>query len=140
MQRLILVVTLMETVLQISQAALFDQSTLIADTTYGKLEGIDLGESYGFIGVPFAKPPVEPLRFSSPKPLEGWNGTYKADVFGTGCMQYCSEPWSSCPTLVSDQKRRFKLVRIASYNIQGRWSWTVRRGLGNTLLYHQIPV
>ncbi|KAJ8046869.1 cAMP-regulated D2 protein [Holothuria leucospilota] len=102
MKLLTLVVTLIGTVLQISKAALFDQSTLTADTTYGKLEGIDLGESYGFIGVPFAKPPVGPLRFSSPKPLEGWNGTYKADVFGIGCMQYCSEPWSSCPTLVQE--------------------------------------
>ena len=31
-----------------------------------------------FIGIPFGKPPVGPLRFKKPEPVEPWTGTIQA--------------------------------------------------------------
>ena len=39
-------------------------------------------EVYGFLGVPYAKPPVGSLRFSPPQPLELWEGEKQATQFG----------------------------------------------------------
>jgi para-nitrobenzyl esterase len=38
-------------------------------------------------GIPFAAPPVGPLRWRSPQPVPHWEGLRKADHFGPMCMQ-----------------------------------------------------
>jgi para-nitrobenzyl esterase len=35
-----------------------------------------------FRGIPFAAPPLGPLRFQAPRPASGWDGVREADVFG----------------------------------------------------------
>jgi para-nitrobenzyl esterase len=40
-----------------------------------------------FKGLPFAAPPVGPLRWRSPQPVAHWDGVRKADEFGPMCMQ-----------------------------------------------------
>jgi para-nitrobenzyl esterase len=40
-----------------------------------------------FRGVPFAAPPVGPLRWKAPQPVAPWAATRKADTWGTRCMQ-----------------------------------------------------
>ena len=40
-----------------------------------------------FLGVPYAAPPVGDLRWKPPQPPPRWEGTRKADKFGTSCMQ-----------------------------------------------------
>ncbi len=40
-----------------------------------------------FLGVPFAVPPVGPLRWKAPEPAAKWTGVRKADQFGNRCMQ-----------------------------------------------------
>jgi len=40
-----------------------------------------------FKGVPFAAPPVGPLRWRAPQPAPVWTGARKADQWGTRCMQ-----------------------------------------------------
>jgi para-nitrobenzyl esterase len=35
-----------------------------------------------FRGIPFAAPPVGPLRFQAPRPAQAWDGVREADVFG----------------------------------------------------------
>jgi para-nitrobenzyl esterase len=40
-----------------------------------------------FKGIPFAAPPVGPLRWRAPQPVARWDGVRKADQFGPRCMQ-----------------------------------------------------
>src|ERR1700722_9568744 len=40
-----------------------------------------------FKGVPYAAPPVGPLRWSLPRPFPKWSGERVADDFGPSCLQ-----------------------------------------------------
>ena len=40
-----------------------------------------------FKGIPFAAPPVGPLRWKAPQPAAKWDGVRKAEAFGPRCMQ-----------------------------------------------------
>ncbi|XP_026319327.1 juvenile hormone esterase-like [Hyposmocoma kahamanoa] len=59
----------------------------------GLLEGeqLDLvtgdGKYYSFKGVPYAEPPVGPLRFKAPQPPKPWSGIRKATEHGPVCPQ-----------------------------------------------------
>jgi para-nitrobenzyl esterase len=58
-------------------------------TASGLLEGgvTDEGRVRVFKGVPYAAPPVGPLRWKAPRPAAAWAGVRKADAFGAQCMQ-----------------------------------------------------
>jgi para-nitrobenzyl esterase len=43
-------------------------------------------------GIPFAAPPVGPLRWRAPQPQAGWSGVRRADRFGPSCMQDTQQP------------------------------------------------
>ena len=40
-----------------------------------------------FKGIPYAEPPVGPMRWMPPKPLQPWRGLRKATAFGPACVQ-----------------------------------------------------
>src|SRR5215831_5321523 len=40
-----------------------------------------------FKGIPYAAPPVGPLRWHPPQDVQKWEGVRKADQFGSRCMQ-----------------------------------------------------
>lgn len=58
-------------------------------TTLGALEGTvtDEGRVRVFKGIPYAAPPVGPLRWKAPAPAAPWTGVRKADTFGAHCPQ-----------------------------------------------------
>jgi para-nitrobenzyl esterase len=59
--------------------------------------GPSSGGVTAFLGVPFAAPPVGPFRWRPPQPLTYRNADWKADQFGTSCMQNQSGsrlPWT----------------------------------------------
>ena len=55
----------------------------------GELEGIVSADGKGrtFKGIPFAAPPVGPLRWKAPQPAPFWTGARKAVEYGPRCMQ-----------------------------------------------------
>ncbi|XP_069595608.1 fatty acyl-CoA hydrolase precursor, medium chain-like [Ranitomeya imitator] len=63
------------------------------ETQYGKLQGKTLSAKgtdrtvHAFYGVPFAKPPVGPLRFASPEPPESWSSVREASDYAPICLQ-----------------------------------------------------
>jgi para-nitrobenzyl esterase len=59
-------------------------------TLQGKAEGklINDGKVRAFLGLPYAAPPVGPLRWKAPQPPAAWNGVRDATKFGSRCQQW----------------------------------------------------
>ncbi|MBI0474943.1 carboxylesterase family protein [Sphingomonas sp. MA1305] len=53
----------------------------------GTVRGVADGALAVFKGIPYAKPPVGPLRWRAPQPLPRWSGTRDATQLGAACMQ-----------------------------------------------------
>ena len=63
-------------------------TALIVDTTAGKLRGLEIDDGIlGWRGIPFAAPPVGPLRFRPPEPVEPWTGVRDATAYGAPAIQ-----------------------------------------------------
>ncbi|XP_071130067.1 fatty acyl-CoA hydrolase precursor, medium chain-like isoform X2 [Mytilus galloprovincialis] len=62
--------------------------------TQNKQTGKDV---YEFRGIPFGKPPIGPLRFTKPQPVDKWTETLDATEFGAACSQ-------SVPPMMPDFK------------------------------------
>lgn len=67
-----------------------DRPTVL--TKPGRLAGqIEHGVSV-FKGIPFAQPPVGPLRWRAPQPVSPWHGTRDATNYGAQCPQPSADP------------------------------------------------
>ncbi len=61
--------------------------TATVETRLGALQGIQRTNHIEFRGIPYAKPPVDELRFQAPQPLSPWQGIKRADRFGDASIQ-----------------------------------------------------
>lgn len=59
----------------------------IINAPAGKMEGRQQGDLRVFKGIPFAVPPVGPLRWKPPAPMPRWDGIRKTMDFGPACLQ-----------------------------------------------------
>jgi carboxylesterase type B len=79
----------------------------IVKTSNGSVSGLSLPtyNQEAFLGIPFAAPPVGPLRFRAPQPLRvAWNDVRPAKSYGAGCAQWSNlvtDPKEDCLTLNS---------------------------------------
>jgi para-nitrobenzyl esterase len=62
-------------------------SPVVVKTPLGALRGEQSGGVLQFRGVPFAEPPVGPLRFRAPQPAKPWTGERDATHFAAAAMQ-----------------------------------------------------
>ena len=60
----------------------------------GAMQGLADGDIRVFKGLPYAQPPVGPLRWKPPKPLAAWPGVRQATRFGPACIQPAPQPKS----------------------------------------------
>jgi para-nitrobenzyl esterase len=61
--------------------------TPVVKTAQGSVQGLKDDGVDVFLGVPYAAPPVGPLRFKAPVPATRWDGVYDATSLGAPCMQ-----------------------------------------------------
>jgi para-nitrobenzyl esterase len=62
---------------------------LVVKTEHGKVQGklsAD-GQARDFLGIPYAAPPVGPLRWKPPQPAAKWQGVRQSTSFGSRCYQ-----------------------------------------------------
>jgi para-nitrobenzyl esterase len=69
--------------------AAYGSNPLVIKTDKGKLRGAFTtdGKVRAFKGIPYAAPPVGPLRWQPPQPAAKWKGVRDATQFGARCMQ-----------------------------------------------------
>ena len=56
-------------------------------TTEGPVEGVAKNGVTRFLGIPYARPPVDSLRWMPPQPVAKWTAVRKAEKFGPTCAQ-----------------------------------------------------
>ena len=59
----------------------------LAQTATGKVRGVVESDHRLFAGIPYAAPPVGPLRFQPPAPAKAWTGVLDATKPGPSCIQ-----------------------------------------------------
>src|SRR5262245_56540353 len=55
----------------------------VACTEQGAVRGVVEGETLAFKGIPYARPPVGPLRWRPPEPPEPWQGVRDGGRYGS---------------------------------------------------------
>ncbi len=60
---------------------------LVVATTDGAVRGVTTGTAEEFLGIPYAAPPVGPLRWRPPQPAARWPGARDATRFAPHCPQ-----------------------------------------------------
>jgi para-nitrobenzyl esterase len=64
------------------------KSSLVVSIANGKIRGKKVGSVDEYLGIPYAAPPVGPLRWKAPQPLPGgWDGIRAATKFAPHCAQ-----------------------------------------------------
>ena len=81
-----------ETTTRPPQSRDFHSDPLVVETTSGLIRGRSktvLGrEVHVFTGIPFAKPPIEQLRFRKPVPIDPWHGILDATKLPNSCSKF----------------------------------------------------
>ena len=63
------------------------QTSPIVESTAGRVAGTTEDGVVVFKGIPYAAPPVGPLRFRPPQPATPWSGVRQADAWGKWAPQ-----------------------------------------------------
>jgi para-nitrobenzyl esterase len=79
-----------KTVLAVAVAGVLASTSAAAQVVQvqsGSLKGVTAGDVVSFKGIPYAAPPVGPLRWRAPQPVAPWTDVRAADKLGAICMQ-----------------------------------------------------
>src|SRR5579875_4208087 len=69
----------------------------VASTATGRVRGRTVGGTDEFLGIPYAAPPVGPLRWQPPQPAAPWSGVREATAFGPACPQPAIRAFGNIP-------------------------------------------
>ena len=70
-----------------SRALAQAEQSAVVDAPAGSMKGTLEGNLRVFKGIPYARPPVGPLRWKPPLPLPRWQGVRETNKFGAACFQ-----------------------------------------------------
>ena len=73
----------------------------VVETPAGAVRGEAQGDVRIFRGIPYARPPLNDLRWREPQPMPRWSGVREARQFGAACMQPAS-PFYDHPGVSED--------------------------------------
>ena len=66
--------------------------TTLRQTNYGQVSGIeDTANTWAWLGIPYAKPPVENLRWKASQNPDTWDGLMQTTAFCSQCPQYTGD-------------------------------------------------
>ncbi|XP_035782837.1 acetylcholinesterase-like isoform X2 [Anopheles albimanus] len=85
-----------------SNADASDNDPLVVNTDKGRVRGITVDAPSGkkvdvWLGIPYAQPPVGPLRFRHPRPAEKWSGVLNATTPPNSCVQIVDTVFGDFP-------------------------------------------
>lgn len=80
------------------------KESVTIDTPAGRLAGLRKGAVASFKGIPFARPPIGPLRWRLPEPAEPWAGVRDATLFAPTCPQAPTQLESLMGLAVGEQQ------------------------------------
>ena len=83
-------------------AASFDGGNPVVTVAGGQLQGHADGSVFAFLGIPYAAPPVGPLRWKQPQPAQPWTGVLDASQFGNRCAQNASSTNMTAASMTED--------------------------------------
>jgi len=63
----------------------------VVSTRDGRLEGFQVDGLHAFLGIPFAAPPIGPMRWRAPAPPAPWTGVRQATAWGRQAWQFMME-------------------------------------------------
>jgi para-nitrobenzyl esterase len=75
----------------------------IVATQFGQVQGALNGGVYSFLGIPFAKPPVDTLRWKIPQNPDSWAGVLNTTAFAPACAQINFNQGDTAGTLKGDE-------------------------------------
>jgi len=64
-----------------------DAEAVVVTLPEGELAGVNQGTAHAFLAIPYAAPPVGPLRFRRPQKVAPWSGRRDATRFAARCAQ-----------------------------------------------------
>ncbi|MEO6670151.1 MAG: carboxylesterase family protein [Ferruginibacter sp.] len=91
----------------------------IVNTQFGQVQGSMNGNVYQFLGIPFAAPPVGPLRWKAPQNPLTWTGTINTTAFAAECPQKRFQQGNSAGTITGNEDCLYLNI------------WTPQIGSGN---------
>ncbi|XP_061505291.1 acetylcholinesterase isoform X3 [Anopheles gambiae] len=79
-----------------------DNDPLVVNTDKGRIRGITVDAPSGkkvdvWLGIPYAQPPVGPLRFRHPRPAEKWTGVLNTTTPPNSCVQIVDTVFGDFP-------------------------------------------
>lgn len=91
---LIVLTVIIITINSVKGNAAADGLSPVISTNFGKVQGLRITSAsannftyFSFKGIPYALPPVDDLRFKSPRPPHKWNNVLQAFVEGPACWK-----------------------------------------------------
>ena len=90
--------------------------TTVVETEIGSVRGYSNGMSWQFLGIPYAEPPINSLRWADPEPIRQWSGILDGGNPPAGCPQDCILPSGACPSSISEDCLYLNIYTPLSWN------------------------